>query len=654
MDLSIIIVNYNVKHFLEQCLFSVIKAAAGIQAEIIVVDNNSYDNSIEYLQPKFPGIRFLSNSENLGFAKGCNQGLRLAKGRFILFLNPDTIVPEDCFTECIDFFSTHPDAGALGIKMLDGSGRFLKESKRSFPAPLTSLFKLFGLSRLFPRSPVFSKYHLGHLDKNNDHEVEVLAGAFMMIRKEALEITGGFDEIFFMYGEDVDLSYRIQETINPVTSKPFKNYYFSGSSIIHFKGESTKKASMNYVRMFYNAMSIFVRKHYGGSRAGIFNFMIHLAIWIRAVLAGAGRFIRRAGLPLIDAGLIMLSFWVIKEWWSEYVRPDVQYDNKLLWIAIPSFTILYLIAAYYAGLYDRWYKRSELISSTLIATLVLLAGYSLLPEQYRFSRAIILFGAALSFVLIGVLRRFLIATKVLTSSKQMEEQATTLIIGSPKEYEETVELMHAAGMKEKVLGRVAISEDDSAAIGYWSRLDILSGAIPFREAIFCEGVLSFKDIISGVQTAAGRIKIKIHADGSHSIVGSDSGDSSGEAVSKENGVNLANPYYRRLKRLQDIGISILAIISFPVHFFSVKKPFRFFANCFEVLFARKTWIGYAVDEKNLPALRPAVIACNGIPRSGRQELPEQSLRMIDFWYARDYDPAQDLKLMWKVYRKLGG
>ncbi|HRO68731.1 MAG TPA: glycosyltransferase, partial [Chitinophagaceae bacterium] len=419
MDLSIIIVNYNVKHFLEQCLFSVIKAAAGLQAEIIVVDNNSYDNSIEYLQPKFPGIRFLSNSENLGFAKGCNQGLRLAKGRFILFLNPDTIVPEDCFTECIDFFSTHPDAGALGIKMLDGSGRFLKESKRSFPAPLTSLFKLFGLSRLFPRSPVFSKYHLGHLDKNNDHEVEVLAGAFMMIRKEALEITGGFDEIFFMYGEDVDLSYRIQETINPVTSKPFKNYYFSGSSIIHFKGESTKKASMNYVRMFYNAMSIFVRKHYGGSRAGIFNFMIHLAIWIRAVLAGAGRFIRRAGLPLIDAGLIMLSFWVIKEWWSEYVRPDVQYDNKLLWIAIPSFTILYLIAAYYAGLYDRWYKRSELISSTLIATLVLLAGYSLLPEQYRFSRAIILFGAALSFVLIGVLRRFLIATKVLTSSKQM-------------------------------------------------------------------------------------------------------------------------------------------------------------------------------------------------------------------------------------------
>ena len=155
MDLSIIIVNYNVKHFLEQCLFSVTKAAAGLQAEIIIIDNNSYDNSIEYLQPKFPGIRFLANSENLGFAKGCNQGLRLANGRYILFLNPDTIVPEDCFTECINFFDSHPDAGALGIKMLDGSGRFLKESKRSFPAPLTSLLSFSGFRDCFHAHPFF-------------------------------------------------------------------------------------------------------------------------------------------------------------------------------------------------------------------------------------------------------------------------------------------------------------------------------------------------------------------------------------------------------------------------------------------------------------------------------------------------------------------
>ncbi len=647
MQLSIIIVNYNVKHFLEQCLCSVQRAIAGMQAEVIIIDNNSTDNSLEYLIPRFPAVLFVGNKENLGFARACNQGLHKATGEYVLFLNPDTIIPEDCFHQCISFFKRHTDAGAVGIKMLDGSGRFLKESKRAFPSPVTSLYKLFGLSKLFPHSKTFSKYHLGHLNENENNEVDVLAGAFMMIKKEVLDKTGGFDETFFMYGEDVDLSYRIQKA-------GYKNYFFAESSILHFKGESTRKGSLNYVRMFYNAMSIFVRKHYGSSKAGFFNLLIHLAIWFRAGLTATGSFIRRIGLPLIDAGLILLSFWLMKNVWASYVRTETKYENSLLWIAFPAFTIFYLIAAYYAGLYDRWYKRTELIRSTLIATIVLLAGYALLPEQYRFSRGIVLFGAILAFLLISIVRWLLIKSNVLNSNKEKEQQATILIAGNEDEYKKVLQLLKEAGLKQKILGRIATDENDSSALGYWKHLQQLTTTAPFREIIFCQGTLSFADIIKALKILPKGITAKIHTTGSGSVVGSNSKDSSGESVSNENGYKLADPYNRRLKRLLDISISFLGILTFPIQLFIIKKPISFFANCFLVLIARKTWVGYAVNEKNLPKIYTGILACNGVPSSTKQQLPTESLQMMDYWYARDYEPVNDLKLLWKMYRKLGG
>lgn len=647
MQLSVIIVNYNVRHFLEQCLCSVQKAITGLQAEVIVVDNNSSDRSVEYLAPLFPAAKFIPETENIGFAKGCNRGLAAASGRYILFLNPDTLVPEDCFQKCITFFELHPEAGALGIKMLDGKGGFLKESKRSFPSPATSLYKLFGLSRLFPRSKTFAKYHLGHLDENENHEVDVLAGAFMMIRKEVLDKVGSFDEVFFMYGEDVDLSYRIQKA-------GYRNYYFAGSSIIHFKGESTRKGSMNYVRMFYKAMSIFVRKHYSGSQKGVYNFLLQTGIWLSAAVSATGHFIRRIGLPLIDAGIILLSFLLMKIIWTTWVRPETEYDERLLWTAFPAYTVFYLIAAYYAGLYDRWYKRSELVSSTLFATIILLAAYALLPERFRFSRGILLFGSLLAFLLISLLRWILIRSNVLDSNTEREQGASTLVVGTAEEYKAALQLIKDAGLQEKILGRVAVNENDESATGHLRQLRELSKSIPFRELIFCEGALSFSTILKATEQLPAGIRVKYHASGSHSIIGSDSKNTSGEALSKENGFKLGNPYNKRLKRLIDVCVAVLAIITFPVHLIGVKKPLHFFSACFAVLFAQKTWIGYATAEKQLPALRKGVIACNGTALNRKQQLPAESLQMMDYWYARDYEPANDLKLLWKRYRHLGG
>ncbi len=275
MHLSIVIVNYNVKYFLEQCLSSLYQAIENLEAEVWVVDNASTDNSINYLQPMFPWVKFVVNLKNVGFGKANNQALFQCCGNYVLFLNPDTLLPEDCLTKCIAFIEKNKEAGALGIRMIDGSGTFLPESKRSFPSPLTSFYKLSGLSWLFPASKVFSRYSLAYLGEFKNHEVDVLSGAFMLVKKDVLIKLKGFDEDFFMYGEDIDLSYRIQKM-------GYKNYYFSESAIIHFKGESTRKGSLKYVQMFYKAMSIFVKKHYEGTSARIFTFFIQKAIWLRA------------------------------------------------------------------------------------------------------------------------------------------------------------------------------------------------------------------------------------------------------------------------------------------------------------------------------------------------------------------------------------
>lgn len=278
MELSIIIVNYNVKFFLEQCLHTVLKAVHLIEAEILVIDNNSTDDSLAYLRPLFPQVSFIENPQNIGFGAANNLAFQHCSGEYILFLNPDTLIPEDCLSNCLRFMKTNPNAGALGIRMLDGSGIFLPESKRAFPSPLRAFYKLLGFSALFPKSPRFNRYSLGHLSSLENHEVDVLAGAFMMVPKRVLDLIGGFDERFFMYGEDIDLSYRIQKA-------GFRNYYFAGSSIIHFKGESTRKGSMNYVILFYNAMLLFVQKNYRGPKAGFFGFFIQAAIILRGLFS---------------------------------------------------------------------------------------------------------------------------------------------------------------------------------------------------------------------------------------------------------------------------------------------------------------------------------------------------------------------------------
>jgi O-antigen biosynthesis protein len=335
MKLSVIIVNYNVKHFLEQCLHSVYKAAKGIETEIFVVDNNSVDGSAQLIREKFPDLHFIENKENVGFSRANNQAIRKATGEYILLLNPDTVVEEDTFTKVTGFMDNHPEAGGLGVKMIDGKGNFLPESKRGLPTPWVAFYKMFGLSKLFPKSHKFGKYHLSYLNPNEIHEIEILAGAFMLLRKKALDKVGLLDEDFFMYGEDIDLSYRIIQG-------GYKNYYFPETTIIHYKGESTKKGSLNYVKVFYNAMIIFARKHFSGGKAGIFAFIIHLAIYFRAFISIFKRIFEKIYLPILDAVLIFVGFLFITPVWEKIRFEPGHYPSEFLQIVVPVYIAIWL------------------------------------------------------------------------------------------------------------------------------------------------------------------------------------------------------------------------------------------------------------------------------------------------------------------------
>lgn len=279
MQLSVIIVNYNVKYYLGQCLESVRRASQDLQVETFVVDNLSSDGSIAYLRERFPEVTFIENKENVGFARANNQAIRMSTGKYVLLLNPDTIVTEHTFCDFIHFMDSHPEAGGAGAYMLRTDGTFAPESRRGLPTPFVAFCKMSGLAALLPQSRVFGRYYMRYLNENEVNEIEIISGAFMFLRREALDKVGLLDEDFFMYGEDIDLSYRILKG-------GYKNYFLP-TRMLHYKGESTEKSSFRYTYTFYQAMRLFFRKHYA-HYSFLVSLPINVAIWVRSFMAYVG------------------------------------------------------------------------------------------------------------------------------------------------------------------------------------------------------------------------------------------------------------------------------------------------------------------------------------------------------------------------------
>ena len=514
MKLSIVIVNYNVKHFLLQCLQSVQKAIAGIETEVFVVDNASSDNSVEMLKEKFPWVNLIANTKNTGFSCANNQAIKLAKGEFVLLLNPDTLVEEDTFQKCIDFMEQTQDAGALGVKMINGSGEFLPESKRALPIPSVAFYKIFGLSKLFPRSKKFGSYHLTYLDNNKVQSVEVLSGAFFFIRKKVLDEIGLLDETFFMYGEDIDLSYRIIKA-------GYKNYYLPDARILHYKGESTKKGTINYVVVFYKAMQIFAKKHFTSNKSFLLTWMLNLAIWLRASLAIGKRVLSNLLLPFFDAVLIYGGIVGLTFLWRDqvlkYKFPESNISNHFpdyyFYFIIPCYITIWIISVFVNKGFKKPYSTTKINRGIILGTIVILLIYALLPETYRFSRAVTVFGAIWTAIAMNTLRYLFHLFKLKGYRYANSNKRRILIIGTLPEIERVALLAQIGSQTPDVIHYM---EDVTP--------DVVKQYIQentINELILCSKDVRIKNIISHFEELkANSVSLKIAPENEQFIIGS--------------------------------------------------------------------------------------------------------------------------------------
>jgi len=651
MELSIIIVNYNVKYFLEQCIFSVKNACKTIETEIFVVDNNSVDGSVKMLRDKFPEVTIIENKENFGFSKANNQAINLAKGKYILLLNPDTVVEEDTFSKILNFMNSNPEAGGLGVKMIDGKGKFLPESKRGLPTPAVAFYKIFGLSKLFPKSKIFGQYHLSYLDKNKVHEVDILSGAFFLIRKETIKKTGLLDETYFMYGEDIDLSYRILKA-------GYKNYYFPLTRIIHYKGESTKKSSINYVIVFYNAMIIFARKHFSQKNAKLFTFMINFAIYIRAFMAIAQRFIHKIFLPLTDSIIIFTGFYFLKNYWEQNVlfNRGVHYPTEYLTFFVPLYIFIWLFSVFLSGGYDKPIRTLKIFQGVLIGTLIILVIYALLNEEYRFSRALITLGAVWSLISMLLLRKTLNLFKMTNFRFESSRNKNFIIVGDKDETDRVVNVLRQTSINPGFIGLVNVSSGNSKGNGFIGNITQIKEIIEIykiNEVIFCAKNMSSQEIIDKMsELNSSQVDYKIAPPESLYIIGSNSIDTSGDLyVVNINAISKISN--KRNKRFFDIFTSIILFLISPILFFFIKNIFGFYKNILLVLLGLKSWVGYFKNDESskLPSIRQGVL--NPSDAFRKKNLTLDMISKLNLVYARDYRIMNDINIIFKGLPFLG-
>lgn len=672
LQLSVIMVNYNVRDFLHHALDSLQKALKGIRAEIIVVDNASDDGSVQMVRQRFPSVLLLPNKSNLGFAKANNIALKRARGKYLLLINPDTVVQEDTPKVMLQFFEENPDVGMAGCKILNPDGSFQLACRRSFPTPWVAFTKMAGLGALFPKSRLFGRYNLTYLSPDETYEIDAISGSFMMLRREVYQQVGGLDEEFFMYGEDLDWCFRIQQA-------GWKIYYVPSTKIIHYKGESTKRSNLNEIRTFYEAMHLFVRKHLNSS--WILSGLIRTGIILSSWLAMLKEFLWPLRVAVLDLLLVDLSLMA-----AEYL-----YLGSFFYFPRYAYPIVYTIPGiivvgtlYLSGVYTHRRMSISRAGWAVIISYVIISASVFFAKDFAFSRAVVLISGMMNFLLIPGWRLLVrLFGKVSVDGRRSLFGRRTLIVGADKAGREVLRRLRAkVGEGYDVVGfidvtrkRVGEQIDAIPIVGSTDNIGKVIQEFRVSDVIFSTQMLSYTDILS-VIGKSGEHTVNFHLvpNTLEVIIGKASVDPLDELPLVQISYNIERPTNRLLKRVFDILISTFLLISVYPFVYSKRVLKRSSSSTFvlslpSVLSGARSLVGppAGLAQMSSPMARVGLSAqtlhlhSNGSPPStlyvgkagltgliqlqrGRELLKEE-IEQYNLYYAKNQSVILDLEIL---------
>ena len=564
-QISVVIVNYNVKEYLEQALLSLQRALENISHEIYVVDNASVDDSVAHIRQRFPDVQMIECKENLGFGRANNVALELVKGEYVVLINPDTVVQEDTFTKLLTFFESHPDAGAATCKIINPDGSFSVDCRHSIPTPMIALWKVTGLSKIFPKSKIFAKYNLTYLDPDETYPVPAISGSFMMIKKRALDEAGFFDERFFMYCEDIDLCHRINHA-------GYKIYYVPTSQIIHYKGESTKKNNIDYIVSFNKALYQFFEKYYAQKTLFFFRWIIILGIVARGIFIYLRNFFHEH-FPLILDTIIMNSVILIMLIIRMTFKSGFYWHNYLeqYWIVNLISTVIFFSSVYYLEIYPNHRFSIQGIVKANLLTFILLASLTFFLKQFAFSRMVVLLASIASPALMilwrYVLKRYHRGDKSAWGKDIISKP--TIIVGNGS---------GAAGLFQKIqdmkdisydlVGVVTVGDNEAPfadeqipVLGRMTHLKELVEIYHIRQIIFSSDMLSYETIL---KTMSGmgmrRVEYKIAPSNLEVVIGKSTIERLDDYPLLDIEYAIGKPFNRVTKRVFDIILSTIGLL----------------------------------------------------------------------------------------------